>query len=191
MFMKFSLPAYAIANVRLIGDIKSGLDRQDSIIGQIRFDTVVHGGRTRQVSGPNRLETNFVEGKSDVLLELTCVEQTDTNRFRDLIIKIQRELCDGAKRYLFQNIGDITAATGNTVDAQGGNVWDAVFEMTKLLPMEFDDEGNHNYQLYLHPDTFNKLKDNPPTADQERAMAELMEQKKLDFYAQKRSRRLS
>ena len=57
--------------------------------------------------------------------------------------------------------------------------------------MWFDEEGNHNYRLYMHPDVYQKLAENPPTPEQNQAMEELLEIKREEFYAQKRTRRLS
>jgi hypothetical protein len=56
--------------------------------------------------------------------------------------------------------------------------------------MEFDDQGNHNYRIYLHPTADEKIAQNPPTPEQQKEMDDLIEAKREQFYAQKRARRL-
>ena len=95
------------------------------------------------------------------------------------------------KKHLFNVFPQICDATGNTVDAQGKNVWDAHLEMLETMEMSFDENGNHNTTLVVHPDTARKIRENPPTVEQLAKGEEIIERKRKEFYAQKRSRRLS
>lgn len=57
--------------------------------------------------------------------------------------------------------------------------------------MTFDEEGKHNYQMYMHPETAKKIEKNPPTPEQLERIEKLMESKRKDYHARKRSRKIS
>ena len=59
------------------------------------------------------------------------------------------------------------------------------------MDIRFDKEGNHGYQFVVHPDTYKKLMENPPTPEQETRWEETMKAKREEYYAKKRTRRLS
>ena len=189
--INFSLPKYSFAIIQLVREVKKGLDSLDSILGQIRNIPVVHGGRMRQVSEPNTLETPMILQEVNEMLEFECYYKTDTERFRDFSFNLQNKFSEESKKYLFELVFKTTEATENVFSAEGRNIWDAHLEMVRDMQMYFDEEGNHNYQFYVHPDTYKKLAENPPTPEQEKAMEELIKSKREEYYAQKRIRRLS
>jgi hypothetical protein len=186
-----SLPKYDSAVIQLIREVKSGLENLDPILGKMRSVPVAHGGTTRQVSEPQILETPMKNYSAAISVELDCFRNTDTEEFRDALWKFAEEAIGQMKKHFFDTFPQICEATGNNIDAQGKNIWDAYLEMIETIEMRFDEDGNHNYEILVHPDTYKKIQENPPTPEQLAKGKEIIERKKKEYYAQKRTRRLS
>lgn len=189
--LSLSLQKYDETTAKLIGQIKMGLDKTHPLLGQIQVFSVVHGGSTRQVSEPQIVETPMREHSTVTMLHYDCFLKTDAGRFAELVYSMWEEFASQAEKALFETVSLTTEAVGNVHSAAGKNIWEAQLEMLESLEMHFDEEGNHNYQLYVHPDTAKKLAENPPTPEQEKRAEEIIKRKREEYYAQKRTRRLS
>jgi hypothetical protein len=185
-----SLPKYNLSMIQLIREVKNGFENLDPILGEIRKVEVAHGGMTRQVSEPQILETPMKNYSAIISVELDCFLNTDTEQFRDALYNFSNEAVEQMKKHFFEVFPQICDATGNNVNAQGKNVWDAYLEMLETMEMSFDENGNHNTTLVVHPDTARKIRENPPTPEQIAKGNEIIERKKKEYYAQKRTRRL-
>jgi len=168
-----------------------GLDKTDHILGQIQVHPVVHGGFTRQVSEPQIVDTEMKHHKADGLIHFDWFVKTDAAQFVEFMYGMWETLASQAKKALFETVGLTTEAVGNSHALAGRNVWDAQLEMMESLEWHFDEYGNHNYQFYCHPDVGKKLAENPPTPEQDKRMEELINRKREEYYAKKRTRRLS
>lgn len=93
------------------------------------------------------------------------------------------------KRALFETVDKITDATGNVTQVNDKNVWDAHIEMMRRQDMRFDKDGNHGYKFYAHPAAAQKF--GSPTPEQVKELDEVIEAKREEYYAKKRTRRLS
>lgn len=190
--LSFALPQYDSAVIRLIGEIKAGLDKTDQLLGQIQIHTVVHRGIVRQVSEPKIVDTETQGFWEDVTFEFEMYRKTDVDEFATLMWGIWKSMASQAKKYMFGVLNRTTEAVGNSVAMQAGmNIWDAQIEMFKQMEMRFDQDGNHNVQIVMHPNSYKKLVENPPTPVQEQRLEGILKAKKEAYYAQKRARRLS
>lgn len=189
--LQFSLSNYDSALVRLIGEVKIGFENADPILGQLRRVPVVHDGSTRQVSGPQVYETSMRDSSAESLIDVACIRKTDVESFRDFLWTLCDSLMVEMKKGLFEVVSKVTEATGNVYDSAGRDFWDSYIEMIKGIHMIFDENGNHNYNLYLHPDTAKRLQETPPTPEQVQTIQDVINQKREEYNAQKRTRRLS
>jgi hypothetical protein len=189
--ISFSLHQYDLAMGNLIGEAKTGLDKTDEILGQIQVHRVVHGGITRQVSEPQIVDTEMKHHKAELLLHFDVYLKTDVEQFIEFIYEMWEAFASQAKKALFETVGLTTEAVGNSHALAGRNIWDAQLEVMESLEWHFDEEGNHNYQFYCHPDVGKKLAENPPTPEQDKKLEELISRKREEYYAKKRTRRLS
>jgi hypothetical protein len=189
--LSFSLHEYDSAMTRLLREVKAGLDKTDDILGQIQSHSVAHGGTMRQVSEPKIVDTKMKEFRTDVIIELDWYRKTDVEKFVEFLYGLCEALSSQAKKYLFETVSLTTEAVGNSFDLQGRNIWDAQIEMLKQTEMRFDEDGNHHWKFYVHPDTAKKLAENPPTPEQEKRWEEAINAKREEYYAKKRTRRLS
>lgn len=189
--INLSLPKYESSMTQLFRDVKNGYEMLDPILSEIQSIPVAHDGAIRQVSEPNVLETSMRDYSIEELLELNCFRKTDSEYFRDFLWRMIEKVSGELKKHLFETVSQTCDAVGNSVDAKGKNFWDSYNEMLETTDMSFDENGNHNYKIYVHPDTAREIEtNNPPTEEQLAKGKEIIERKKKEYYAQKRTRRL-
>lgn len=189
--LSFSLPKYDEAINSLARKIHKGLTAIDEILSQIQTVKVNHGGTTRQVSQPRILDTEMHHHHVTVALKKEWFAQTNTEEFRDFLWDLHEEFKDKIKKHLFETISQVTETTGNQFDTKGRNFWDAYVDLINTTELTFDDKGNHNYQVVVHPDTYQKIMNNPPSPEQNLKIEEAIKAKQAEYYAKKRTRRLS
>lgn len=88
---------------------------------------------------------------------------------------------------------EITNATGNVVRADGQPIsWDLISDMLEKMPLDFDEQGNPLMPtMYASPEGAAQAREMTPTPEQQLRRSEIIERKRAEFYAQKRTRRLS
>jgi hypothetical protein len=187
--MTLSLPTYDVAITRLIRDVKRGFEKLDPILGKIEVVPVKHGGKTRQVSEPELLDTKMRKASVEAIIQLDWYRYTDIESFSAFLWDSCQDFNSQAKKHLFEVVSQTTEAVGNVVNAEGKNAWDAQIEMMGRTEMRFDEDGNHGYEFYLHPDTAKKIP--PPTPEQKQRWEDTIRAKREEYYAKKRTRRLS
>jgi hypothetical protein len=151
---------------------------------------VAHGGTTRQVSEPKILDTKMRDFSVNATVHLNWYRETDVEEFAGFLWEFCEAFNSQTKKYLFETVGKTSEAVGNVIDGKGMDIWDAQIEMLKQTEMRFDEDGNHGTTFYMHPDTAKKMQ-KPPTPEQTKRWNETMQAKKEEYYAKKRTRRLS
>jgi hypothetical protein len=189
--LSFDLRKYDSAMGRFLGEVKSGLDKTDQLLGKIQTSPSAHGGTTRQVSEPKIVETKMQVHNADIVIQLDWYRKTDVDAFVTLLWEMWQKFVSQAHKAFFEMLSLTTEAVGNITDAKGQNFWDARIEMLKGLQMHFDENGNHSTEFVIHPDTAKRLEQNPPTPEQQKRWEDAINAKREEYYAQKRTRRLS
>lgn len=189
--LSYRLENYETAIMKLVGDIKTGLNKNHPILGKIRVVQVSHGGITRQVSEPTVVDTAMEHYRTDVLVDVGIYRTTNVNEFVSVIYKMFEDFNTDAVKQLFNVVSKTTNAVGNVIDSRFTNIWDAQIEMLKTMEISFDQDGNHDLCLYVHPDTLKTLQSIDPTDEQKLKIDEILNTKREEFNAKKRSRRLS
>lgn len=189
--VSLTLTGYDSAMTRLVREIKAGLDKTDPILGEIQRVPVAHDGSTRQVSVPKIVDTSMKDFSAVVTIHRNSFRETDVEKFVEFVWSLSDSLSSQATKYLFETVSLTTEAAGNVVNAEGKNLWDAQIEMLERTYLRFDENGNHNAKFYMHPDTFKKITATPPTAEQQQRWDQVLNAKREEYYAKKRTRRLS
>jgi hypothetical protein len=189
--LSYTLPKYNSAIIRLIADVKKGLELTDPILSQIRTIRSSHGGAIRQVSQPKVLETEMQEFSVEGMVEADWFFKTNVDGFVKFMLEFNESFNSQIKKQLFESVSQITDATGNIVDGKGKNFWDSYIEMINKVEMYFDENGEHNYQIYINPETAKKLEGAPPTKEQIGKIESAISSKRDEYNAKKRTRRLS
>jgi hypothetical protein len=189
--LSFVLNNYDVAMAELIGNIRTGLLELDELLGQIQTHRVSHGGFTRQVTGPQVVETQMVNTQAMFAIDRNAFINTDVTQFTESTYLLFDSFHTEQKKLLLEMVSQTTEAVGNTVDAHGKNFWDAYLEMIEKTEMVFDEGGNHNYQMVLNPKTAEKLRENPPTEEQKQRIQEAINLKRKEYYERRPARKLS
>jgi hypothetical protein len=189
--LSFTLSHYDSAFRTFLQEVKGGLDKTDHILGQIQSVPVSHAGSMRQVSEPKIVDTKMKVHKVEVVIQLDWYRKTDVEALTAFLYEMWENFASQAKKAFFEMLSLTTEAVGNSINAAGKNFWDARIEMLEGLHMRFDEDGNHSTEFILHPDTARKLAENPPTPEQQKRWEDAINAKREEYYAQKRTRRLS
>jgi hypothetical protein len=93
-------------------------------------------------------------------------------------------------RGMLEHISDMTTQTGNVIEAGGRDFFDLWADVLETIEMTFDEHGNHNLTLVMHPDQMEKLKDRKPTPEQEARINAILERRREEWRASRRRRDL-
>jgi len=160
-----------------------------------RFEATAHRGPVRNVREPKRLDEAMQRVETRATLpNLSCAElvrDTAIAEHTALLTRLGANHVESIATMMFGSAGRISDATGATLDAQNQPMsWDIVAEGLSHIDIEFDEHGQaQNLQIVVHPEQFAQLGE-PTPAQQERINAILL-QKKREYVAKKRYRRLS
>lgn len=91
---------------------------------------------------------------------------------------------------MLEHLSEICDANGQVINAPDGDLYEALLEALETVDFEFNEDGTHNLQVMLHPDTAQKLIDLPPTPDQERRAEEILQRRREEWRASRRRRQL-
>jgi hypothetical protein len=94
---------------------------------------------------------------------------------------------------LFEYVERVCEASGNTINANGQPLsYDLIIQMLDTMDMSFDEDGNSNAMLIVHPTMAEKIGNlPPPTEEQSKAWAKMIERKRQEYNKSRRGRRLS
>lgn len=191
----FVLPEYERAGREFFGDaVEALMQSKSAVFGMIRSERVDSLPRNRvalasdQVleTAPMTMETSFALSKS----------ATINGDLDDLLAALDTAAESGLASLMpqfFANLGEICDAAGQTVDA-GGRPFDhdLLLEALEGVEISFNEDSTPQMpMLVVHPEMADRLAAlPPPTPDQDRRFAEMMQRKKDEFFAGRRTRQL-
>jgi hypothetical protein len=191
--LSFKLPKYDSAIAKFVGEVKKGLEKTDPILNQIPTHSAVHNGHTRQVSEPKILDTPMQQYSANMIIDRKWFLKTDIEGFRDFLWNLYASFSSEMKKGLFELVSKTTEATGNIINTKGLNIWQSYVETLKQWEIQFDEDGNpllDDLGIY-NGRTHERIDVSPKTPEQIKELEQIIEAKKQEYYAQKRTRRLS
>lgn len=170
------------------------MQAKDPILRQIKTETIEHN-----------LNSQLTTDSGEVIVIQPILNQAEfpltlmdavEGKLESFVIGIDTASEAGLRSLMtqiFERLGQVCDATGNTLDAQGQPIsHDFMLQMLEKVEMRFDEEGNHSTIFCLPPKITEQLKKlPPPTLEQERAWNELIERKRREFNERKRYRQLA
>lgn len=191
----FALPEYHQgATLFMISAVRALMHCKDPVLRQIRNRAVEHVP-TSQVTMPsgevvksapivNRMEfaihmADAIQGKPESLA--ASLDEASEAGLRNTMPK------------LFEYVERVCEASGNTINANGQPLsYDLIIQMLDTMNMSFDEDGNSNAMLIVHPTMAEKIGNlPPPTEEQSEAWAKMIERKRREYNESRRVRRLS
>lgn len=191
--LRFLIPAYDKAMLRFIERVVMGFLSVDPLFGAMPWKSTEHRGPVRNVRGPSPLDQTMRSVEAESSISADAIRNTSIEDYTcflyDLATSSIRTLAPG----FFKGLAEITDAAGTSVDGRGQPFsFDMLNDVLEKLYIEFDEEGKPILPtLLMHPMMAERIKNMRLTPEQERRQAEIIERKKAEYYAKKRTRRLS
>ena len=124
------------------------------------------------------------------VVTLSHVLTFDVDTFLGQVFVIADEIGSQITRGMLEHISQICDESGQTINAEGRDIFDVMIEILGTIDIAFDEEGNHSLQLVVHPDMAKKLADKQPTPEQVNRLRVVMERRKEEWDASRRRREL-
>jgi hypothetical protein len=122
-------------------------------------------------------------------MSIDAVRSCDDGVLMAELVATAEEFTEELERGLISTLQTVTAATGNSTDASGRNNIDALIDGLDKLEMSMDDDGELNLPtLVVNPadvDAFGR-----PTPEQQLRISQVLDRKKAELVARRRSRRI-
>ena len=192
----FALHEHESATLRFISSTINALMRAKdpvlSMIPTVRTDRVL-GTQNTMASG-EVVDGPPMESAMKLTIQTKDVVEGDIVSFIASLDAAAGEGVGPLVRQVFDRIGKLAQGAGTAIDAAGAPVsWDLVLRGFEAMEIDFDAAGNPVMPtLVMHPDMLLKFKAlDPPTAEQERRLKELIDRKREEHNARQRHRRLS
>lgn len=100
------------------------------------------------------------------------------------------ELADAFGSQLTQgmltHISEICDASGQVIDAEGRDFIDVIIETLETIEMSFNEDGEPNLTVVVHPSTAEKLRNKKPTPEQEERIQQILERRREEWNASRR-----
>jgi hypothetical protein len=191
--LRFLMPIYEKAMLQFVDRVMQGFFSLDPLLGQIPRRSTEHTGPSRNVRSPVPLDQIMpvIEGRSSVSMD------TIRNTIVEDYTRFLYELADSSIRAFvpefLKSVREVTDTVGTSLDAKGEPFsFDMLNDALELISVEFDQEGKPILpSLVMHPNMAERVSNMKPTPEQEKRFAGIIEKKRAEYYAKKRTRRLS
>jgi hypothetical protein len=179
--------------LRFNDQVVKGFFSADSFFGQIPWKTTEHAGPVRNVRGPSPLDQMMPVVEAESSVSIDTIRNTDIEDYTQFLYVLATSSIQAFADEFFKGLGEITNAVGTSLDAGGEPFsFDMLNDILEKLHIQFDEEGEPILPtLVMHPKMAERIGNMKPTPEQEKRYAEIIERKRAEHYAKKRTRRLS
>jgi hypothetical protein len=193
----FRLREYADAEAAFIGKALDALAQsRGGFLAQIRSEPTSRTGGTQITTDAGEVvEFEPAELVAEMKLQWEDIADGRIDALLATIDEAAGHLHDEKTKWVLGNIEQLAEATGNTVDASGRPLFDAVYEMFEKVEMTFEDDGSvsKGFAFVMHPDMVETMKrfEAEMTPEQRKKLDDLIDRKREEFFARRRRRELS
>lgn len=191
--LKLLIPVYEKAMLRFMDQVLKGFFSLDPLFGPMPWRSTEHGGPIRNVRGPSPLDQTMPVIEADSSMSMDTIRNTDIEDHTRFLYELATSHIRAFAPEFFRGLGEVTNAVGMSLDAEGEPFsFDMLYDILEKLHIEFDEEGELiRPALVMPPMMAEQIRSMKPTPEQEKRCAEIIERKKAEYYAKKRTRRLS
>lgn len=179
--------------INIIQKYHRHLIENDPLLSQISHDYDIHlGGQRYEIEGE---ELIIPKKKGSTLFEIKFEDIANFN-LEKLAVQLFESGNDHIKRLhkmIFEDISTVSELTGNKKSIDFNEVsFDDFNDLLEDMAIRFDSDGEPILpQLYIDPDSFEKLKNLEPTKEELERREKIINKKREEYFAQKCNRRLS
>ncbi|OGN75706.1 MAG: hypothetical protein A2X25_02755 [Chloroflexi bacterium GWB2_49_20] len=191
--MRLDILDYDNAMNDFIGIVIRGFIGFNPLLGQIEHSNSVHAGPIRNVQGENPLDQKLNSIEASYVINISAIRNTDFDEITNYLYTLAMNMQDSLTKYFFKSMGEITDATGLAFNAKGAPLsLDLIINMLEKMSLEFDDNGEPIMPtLIVPPTTIEHMRKLEETSDQKKRFNEMITKKREEYFANKRTRRLS
>lgn len=192
----FALPEYEEAFADFVHTAILELKRRkDPLLSRIRvnYSEEIHTSQNTIPSG-KVVETRPFKVPMQIGIELDDAIAGQSDSLTEAINNAAEEGLKLGMPQIFEQLGRVCDAAGTAINAEGQPLSRAlIMQALEKMEIQFDKDGKAtNIGVFVGPETYKQFQNlPPPTPEEIQAMNELLERKKAEFYARKRSRKLS
>jgi hypothetical protein len=165
----------------------------DPVLNQIRLVRILHSGGFRYQVDEKEVLTPLDKFSSSIEISHATISEYNLEAFSQSIYELTEHRIAEMHRMIYRTFDKVTALTGNVVDTKGKPLSaDMILDMIERTELRFDANGEPIKASFIAgPETMKRLASIKFTPAQEERHKQILEQKKKEFYAKKRHRRLS
>lgn len=160
-------------------------DAEEVEIPAADIDTPQEGQAT---SGPDLYRE--LPSEYEWILDLNDVLDFDVGAYLALAAGAADAFAAQIEAGILAHISDIAEASGNVVSATGRDVVDAFLDSMETMDFSFNDAGEPNITIVIHPDQFKKLQGIAMTAEQQSRHDEIIAKRREEWNASQRRQEL-
>jgi hypothetical protein len=189
----YTIVEYDEAMTKLISDVINGWISLDPLFGQMRHNVVTHSGPIRNVRGIKPLDQPLSEITSESKISMDDVQNLNIEANTEFLLGLAKTCRKNIAIDFFSRIREVTEATGNVVDAQNKPFsWDYYIDLLEGWDLEFDAENKPILpQMIIPPKMIETINKSSATVEQQKRAEAIIERKRMEFNAKKRTRRIS
>lgn len=179
--------------MRFISTVIEGFLASNPLFSMIPRTSTEHSGPTRNIRGTTPLDQNMSAMKFTTTMSLDAIRDTNIEEHTYFLYRLANENIQAFSAEFYKGLTEITNATRNIADAGGKPFsFDHLNDAIEKMQIDFDESGEPILPtMVMHPQLYEVIKDIKLTPEQEQRNAKILERKKAEFYAKKRTRRLS
>ena len=191
--MKIRIPPYEIANNKFIHNVINGFINIHPLLGNIKRRPGIHRGPIRNVRGEDPVDQEVKPISGESHFNKDAIKNSDFDEILLFFDTISQDITAGMAKSFYKFMDEVTTATGQSHDFKGEKISvDHLNTMLESMPIEFNDDGSPILPTIIIPPRLHKaFQELKPSEKQQQEYEEIINKKRAEFYAKKRSRRLS
>ena len=116
---------------------------------------------------------------------------TDAAKFKQFLIDLITPLLEKQREHTWEAILKTCDATGHNIYGKGRNYWEVYIEALQIAQVKFDEYGRPIFAIFVDYKNSEKKEKPTPTKEQVMRINEVIASKRAEYYANKRTRRLT
>lgn len=197
MNANFKIPVYRDSEEALTEKAMVSLIKKSNQLFNFSSKGFRHFGPTRNVREPQILDQKFKPLESNSSINNVDIQNANIEAWIELIINLTSQQRVNLERYAMDGLHEVTLATGYRTDANGMPFSiDLLIQLLDKMPISFNDGKPELPTLIVNPETGSKIVNKlneiiEKDKNQMNRWEIFIKRKEREYYAQKRTRRLS
>lgn len=193
----FRVTEYAKAEAQFISTTLDELSRsRGGIVGLIGREPAQHIGATQvDLEDGSVVEFEGTEIAASMSVPWEAISTGDVVPLLATLDKAADQHHEQLSEFIFRNLDQLTAATGNQVSAAGKSHFQYMYEMYDTIELTFDDEGkiSSGFTMVASEETAERMAKGEAemTTAERQQLDELIDRKRKEYFARRRRRKLS